>query len=135
MTDLIELSTEEIKSILDYLFKLKDSNTEYKFLICNKSFSDKFKEILINEEARQFKVTLDEVAWFKYIVSPYIKEKHNPVCYITPIDISKICWVNSVYEWTTIFIEDLLLNNIKNEWLNPNEPLSENEAQTETQTI
>lgn len=127
---LIELSTSEVKWVLDYLFKLKDQNSEYKHLICNKAFSDKFKEYLVNEEARGYKVMLEEVAWFKYIVSPYIKEKHNPVCYLTKLDLNKICWVNSTYEWTIIYIEDFLYGNIQQEWLNPNEPLSENEATT-----
>jgi hypothetical protein len=59
---------------------------------------------------------LDSVCWFQYIVSPYIKEKDKPTMYLTELDLNKICGVNSTYEWTTLYIEDFLYNNIKGEW-------------------
>ena len=110
------LDKAEADKIIAQLMKLKDSNTKLKYLICNKTFSTQFKPHVINEDGINAKVTLDSVCWFQYIVSPYIKEKDMPTMYLTELDLNKICGVNSTYEWTTLFIEDFLYNNIKWEW-------------------
>ena len=118
--------TEETNAqqLLRELYEMRDKHAEQKYIICNAAFNKIFKEAVIKEDVAKLKVKLDEVAGFKYIVTPYIKDT-KPTAFITPIDMNRVCWVYSTYEWETVYIENFFNNNIKIEWDEQSEPQSE----------
>lgn len=101
-------SITNVDELLQYLYKLKDSNSNYKFIAVNRAMDQLIRDKILQPTWIEFKAVIEWISWFTYIVSPYFKEQDVPKAVISQIDLNKVASINSVYEWESVFIEEIL---------------------------
>lgn len=112
----IKVPEDKLEEFLQSLYTKRDKNHEHKFLIVNEIFNNSLKPYLVSENGQQYRVILDQVAGFKYIVSPFWKDKKTPQAITTKIDLNKVASVNSVYEDEVVTLEDILFLSDTFKW-------------------